>query len=85
MAPTWWRLVRWTQTTEEEEGMALCSICEHLNQAAIDDLVTRSASMRDMADSMGFRSALSRPKRIICRLCRPLKQLRRPGCDFRRP
>ena len=44
--------------------MALCSICEHLNRAAIDKaLVTRSASMRDIAGHYGVsRSALSRHK-----------------------
>lgn len=44
--------------------MALCSICEHLNRAAIDKaLVTRSASMRDIAGQYGVsRSALSRHK-----------------------
>ena len=44
--------------------MALCSICNHPNRAAIDKaLVTRSASMRDVAGQYGVsRSALSRHK-----------------------
>lgn len=44
--------------------MARCSICNHPNRAAIDKaLVTRSASMRDVAGQYGVsRSALSRHK-----------------------
>ncbi len=44
--------------------MALCSICNHPDRTAIDKaLVTRSASMRDIAGQYGVsRSALSRHK-----------------------
>ncbi len=44
--------------------MALCSICNHPDRTAIDKaLVTRSASMRDVAGHYGVsRSALSRHK-----------------------